>query len=215
MNVNDIRRMFIEEKKRGVPVGDTYELTGVSFIADEETIFGEPNYDYIASEIDWYLSGSLNVYDIKPRPPRIWALVSDRNGIVNSNYGHLIFSDENHKQCYNVIKTLIQDPTSRQAVMIYTRPSMHYDAFENGRYDFICTNTVQYLLRDGKLNAVVNMRSNDVVFGYRNDYAWQQYVLTALAEELDVAPGTITWQVGSLHVYSRHWHLIPEEGTAA
>lgn len=211
MNVNDIRRMFIEEKKRGVPVGDTYELTGVSFIADEETIFGEPNYDYIMAEIDWYLSKSLNVYDIKPRPPRIWMLVADRYGIINSNYGHLIFSKDNHLQYDNVLKTLIRDPTSRQAVMIYTRPSMHYDAFTNGRHDFVCTNTVQYLLRDDKLNAVVNMRSNDVVFGYRNDYAWQQYVLTALAEELDVSPGTITWQVGSLHVYSRHWHLIPEE----
>jgi len=203
--------MFIEEKKRGKPIGDTYELTGVSFTADEETIFGDVNYDYIASELDWYLSGSLNVYDIKPRPPRIWMLVADRNGIINSNYGHLIFSAVNYKQYDNVLKTLLRDPMSRQAVMIYTRPSMHYDAFENGRHDFVCTNTVQYLLRDDKLNAVVNMRSNDVVFGYRNDYAWQQYILTALAEQLDTEPGTITWQVGSLHVYSRHWHLIPEE----
>ena len=211
MNVSDIRRMFIEEKKRGIPVGDTYELTGVSFIADEEAIFGEPNYDYIASELDWYRSGSLNVYDIKPHPPRIWTLVSDRDGIINSNYGHLIFSRDNHWQYDNVLKTLRCDPTSRQAVMIYTRPSMHSDAFENGRHDFVCTNTVQYLLRDGKLNAVVNMRSNDVVFGYRNDYAWQQHVLAVLADDLDVLPGTITWQVGSLHVYSRHWHLIPEE----
>ena len=52
------------------------------------------------------------------------------------------------------------------------------------------------------------MRSNDVVFGYKNDYAWQKHVLDMLAADLFVEPGEIYWNAGSLHVYSRHFHLI-------
>jgi thymidylate synthase len=92
--------------------------------------------------------------------------------------------------------------------MIYTRPSMWQDYNRNGRSDFMCTNTVQYLIREGRLHAVVNMRSNDAIFGFRNDRAWQQHVLEKLANDLNVPSGNLYWNVGSLHVYSRHYHLV-------
>ena len=204
MNVSDIRKMLATAPQ----VGETIELIGVSFLADEPAILGEPNEDYITSELDWYLSQSLSVKDIKPFTPRIWDLVSSKDGLINSNYGFLFYSLANGSQYANVVKTLMADPDSRQAIAIYTRPTMHYDAFTNGMHDFVCTNTVQYLIRDGKLHVIVNMRSNDVVFGYRNDYAWQKYAQLDVANQLDVEPGDITWQVGSLHVYRRHWHLL-------
>ncbi|MGZ7196727.1 hypothetical protein ACXWOC_11115, partial [Streptococcus pyogenes] len=75
---------------------------------------------------------------------------------------------------------LIEKPDSRRAIMIYTRPSMQVDFERDGMSDFMCTNNVQYLIRDGRVHAIVNMRSNDVVFGFRNDYAWQKYVLESL-----------------------------------
>jgi len=74
--------------------------------------------------------------------------------------------------------------------------------------DFMCTNAVQYLIRDDKLNAIVQMRSNDVVYGYRNDYAWQEHVLKNMAQSLKVDCGNIYWNVGSLHVYERHFNLV-------
>ena len=80
--------------------------------------------------------------------------------------------------------------------------------FENGKNDFICTNAVTYYIRNDELQSVVQMRSNDVVFGYKNDYAWQQYVLKQLANDLNIEPGYITWQVQNLHVYERHFHLV-------
>jgi thymidylate synthase len=74
----------------------------------------------------------------------------------------------------------------------------------------MCTNAVQYLYRDGKLNALVYMRSNDAVFGYKNDYAWQKYVLDQLCDALNISAGTIYWNVASLHVYERHFDLIKD-----
>jgi thymidylate synthase len=184
------------------------ELPGVSFIADEEAIFGTVNYDYVRREIDWYLSQSLNVNDIPEGPPTIWKQVADSEGFINSNYGNLIWSDVNHRQYDNCKWELERNPESRRAVMIYQRPSMWKEYNVNGRSDFCCTNAVQYIYRDGMLHAIVQMRSNDVVFGYKNDRAWQDYVLTRLAADLKMPKGHIIWNAGSLHVYERHFNLV-------
>ena len=74
--------------------------------------------------------------------------------------------------------------------------------------DFICTDSVQYFIRDGKLIAVVRMRSNDVVFGYKNDKAWEDYVHAQLASDLGVSVGSMIWHAGSLHVYEKHLNLV-------
>ena len=92
--------------------------------------------------------------------------------------------------------------------MVYNRPSIWAEYNENGKNDFICTNAVTYYIRDEKLHCVVQMRSNDVVFGYRNDYAWQKYVLDEMSHELMIETGDIHWQVQNLHVYERHFDLV-------
>lgn len=212
-NVEDIRARFADQFRAGQFVTDKsgckmLEITGASFLASENHIFGKPNEDYIKREIEWYNSQSLNVEDIPGNTPQIWKDVADRNGRINSNYGWAIFSGENRYQYRNVLKTLKENPDSRQAVMIYTRPGMHTDAFDNGRHDFMCTNTVQYMIRDEVLCAVVQMRSNDAWAGYRNDFAWQASVLEALAADLDLKVGGIVWQVGSLHIYERNLWMV-------
>ena len=92
--------------------------------------------------------------------------------------------------------------------MIYQRPSIQVEFQENGKNDFICTNAVTYYIRDEKLSCVVQMRSNDVVYGYKNDYAWQRFVLNTLAQDLNVDTGDIMWQVQNLHVYEKHFDLV-------
>lgn len=191
------------------------EIINANFIADEPLIFGAVNEDYVQRELDWYKSMSLNVNDIPGETPSIWKQVADKDGFVNSNYGWCIFSSENNHQFDNVVTELQDRPDSRRAQMIYTRPSMWGDHLKNGRSDFMCTNTVQYLYRNGKVDAVVSMRSNDTVFGYRNDFAWQKWVLEKLVSTLNThcngrhhEVGTIYWSVGSLHVYDRHFYLV-------
>ena len=184
------------------------EIVNASFIADQPTIFGKPNDDYIKREIEWYESKSLNVNDIPGGPPKIWKEVADPHGWINSNYGWCIWSISNFSQYDNVLSELRKNPNSRRAIMIYTRPTMWLDYDIRGRSDFMCTNAVQYLIRDNRLHAVVQMRSNDVVFGYRNDYAWQSHVMDKLCNDLNVERGNIHWNVGSLHVYERHFDLV-------
>jgi len=214
--VSDIREHFIGELNDKAFTTDktgqkTIELIGASFLATEPAIFGEPSAEYIEREIDWYLSGSTNIRDIYGRnvvPPSAWEFAADNHGNINSNYGHLIFSDIYYRQYDNVLTELLENPDSRRASMIYQRPSIWTEYNSNGKSDFICTNAVTYYIRNDELQSVVQMRSNDVVYGYKNDYAWQQYVLETLAKDLGIEPGFITWQVQNLHVYERHFHLV-------
>jgi thymidylate synthase len=92
---------------------------------------------------------------------------------------------------------------------------MHGDAVAYGKNDFMCTNTVQALIRNDRLFLIVNMRSNDAIYGYKNDYAWHKYVQDQLVEMLyskynNLKAGPIYWQVGSLHIYPRHFKLVEE-----
>lgn len=225
--VRDIRQFFIDELKDEAYTIDktgqkTIELIGASFIADEPSIFGTVKQDYVDAEIAWYESMSTNIYDIHKESgadaPAAWKYAANTHGEINSNYGHLIRSDKYYNQYGHVLDELLANPDGRRASMIYNRPSIWMEYNENGKSDFICTNAVTYYIRDGILHSVVQMRSNDVVFGYKNDYAWQREVMKRLVADYNslslydtgdqIEEGSITWQVQNLHVYERHFHLV-------
>lgn len=214
LKVSDIRQHFISElaaenfviDKTGVK---TIEMIGATFEADEQTIFGAVNHDYVDREIEWYKSQSLYVKDIPGKTPAIWEQIASDDGKINSNYGWAIYSEYNGYQYHNVLDELAERPNSRRAVMIYTRPTMWEDYKQDGMSDFMCTNAVQYMIRDDQLVAIVQMRSNDVVFGYRNDFAWQNHVANQLSKDLRLKTWPkIIWNVGNLHVYERHFDMV-------
>lgn len=217
--IQDVREAIVQKYQSSDFVVDksgqmVIELIGVSFIADEETIFGEPNYEYIARELEWYRSMSLNVNDIPGKVPKIWRDVATHDGFINSNYGYLVFHEDNHSQFDCVIDELINNSNSRRAQMIYTRPSIWKDYNYHGMSDFICTDVVQYFIRENRLIVNVRMRSNDAIYGTLNDLAFQREVQKMVHKRLsdvkypELELGEIIWTVGSLHIYERHFYLI-------
>lgn len=218
MTVHDIRHQFAQLYQRSKFVTDksgvkTIEIVNANFIANSPLIFGAVNNEYVSREIRWYEGQSLNVNDIPGGTPAIWKQVADKDGFINSNYGWCVFSADNNHQFANAVTELENRPDSRRAIMIYTRPEMWGDHNKNGRSDFMCTNTVQYLVRDGAVSCIVNMRSNDAWAGYRNDYAWQFYMLSLVTNKLNsrgnnYVLGNIHWNAGSLHIYERQFYLI-------
>lgn len=218
MTVHTIRHQFANLYQCNKFVTDksgvkTVEIVNANFVATSPSIFGAVNNEYVSREIRWYEGQSLNVNDIPGGTPAIWKQVADKDGFINSNYGWCVFSADNNHQFANAVTELENSPDSRRAIMIYTRPEMWGDHIKNGRSDFMCTNTVQYLIRDNKVSAIVNMRSNDAWAGYRNDYAWQFYMLTLVTNKLNSRGnnyklGNIHWNAGSLHIYERQFYLI-------
>lgn len=213
MTIQDIRNEFARKllnndfviDKNG---GKVIEIFNANFIADDDKIFGKVDTDYVARELQWYESQSLNVNDIPGGPPTIWKNVASKDGLINSNYGWCVFSEDNYNQYTNVLEELRASPDSRRAIMIYNRPNMWQDYNVDGRSDFMCTTSVHYMIRDNKLHAIVSMRSNDCIFGFRNDYYWQKYVLYKLAQDLNIPFGLIYWNANSFHIYERHFYLV-------
>ena len=227
LNTEDIRQIFIKKYKENdfriignnVQQSKTIEIQNAHFIVDKFWIIRRPNYEYFNRELEWYLSQSLNVNDIPGDTPKMWLACSDKDGLINSNYGWVIFSQENGNQYESCKKKLIDDPHTREAIMIYNRPSMQVDYNKNGMHDFMCCQNMQYFINelDDKniiLDCIVNFRSCDSVYGFCNDSLWSNYVLEKLSADLsketntNIIPGRIFWNCGSLHVYERHFKFL-------
>jgi len=214
--VQDIREAFIYKYSVGdFSIDKTGEkiiqITGASFIADEPTIFGKVNLDYVEKEIAWYESMSTNISDIygdEKDPPSAWRYTANKHWEINSNYGLLIFSDKYYNQYNKVLEELRKNPNSRRGTMVYNRPSIWVEYNENGKNDWICTNATNFYIEGELLHCVVHQRSQDSVFGFKNDNAWHQYILEKLANDLELYAGHVIFQVGNLHTYEKHFHLI-------
>ena len=220
LNTIDIFNIFLEKYKNKefrtigneVQQSKTLEIQNAHFEVDKPWIVREPNYDYFNKELKWYISQSLNVYDIEGIPPIQWRMCADKNGFINSNYGWCVFSKENGYQYRSCKKKLREDPHTREAIMIYNRPSMQEEYNKNGMHDFMCCQNVQYFIneRDDKsyLDCIVNFRSNDAVFGFNNDSLWNIYILKNLAKSLNCEVGKMYWNAGSLHIYEKHFKYL-------
>jgi thymidylate synthase len=167
-------------------------------------------------ELEWYKTQSLNVNDIPKGAPKMWKMCATKDGRINSNYGWCILSEENCYQFEHCLNMLTNDIHTREACMIYNRPSMQKEYNKDNMHDFMCTFAVQCFLNedvDGTLllDYQVFQRSCDAVFGYCNDYLWhakvQEELANALCDTLDraVYPNNIIYNCGSLHVYERHF----------
>ena len=229
LKTEDIKKLFIEKYKNknfrtignAVQQSKTIELQNVQFEVDKPWIIREPNYEYFNKEFKWYKTQSLNVNDIPDGAPKMWKACADKDGFINSNYGWMIWSKENGEQFNHCLEKLIEDPHTREACMIYNRPSMQEDYKKNGMHDFCCTYAVQCFLNEDEydilhLKYIVYQRSQDAVFGFDNDILWHQNVQYMLASKLctntalntNIICDHIINNVGSLHVYERHFkHL--------
>ena len=226
LNTNDIKNIFLDKYKNNdfriigneVQQSKTIEIQNAHFVVDKPWIIREPNYDYYKREEEWYLTQSLNVYDIPGETPKMWLACADKDGFINSNYGWCIFSEENGKQYESCKKKLISDNHTREAIMIYNRPSMQTDYNKNGMHDFMCCQNVQYFINERNgilyLDCIVNFRSSDAIFGFNNDALFSQYVLNKLSSDLThelnrlITSGIIYWNAGSLHIYERHFKFL-------
>lgn len=169
--------------------------------------------EYIENEMAWYMSKELSIKGHRGiETNKIWQSCAADDGSVNSNYGNLVFAEPS--QFKSALLSLSMDMYTRQAVIIYNRPDMHTQSKDNvhAKNDFICTMYTQFFIADDKLEMVVDMRSNDAIYGLQNDYSWQRFVYMEMFDRLkklyNLKYGKIIWRANSLHIYPRHFNLL-------
>lgn len=70
--------------------------------------------------------------------------------------------------------------------------------------DVPCTNSLQFLIRDNKLNLIVTMRSNDVLYGFQYDVVMFSMLQETIANTMGLELGYYIHQPGSLHIYKAY-----------
>lgn len=158
---------------------------------------------YAVGELLWYLSGSNKVSDIRTFS-KAWDNLTDDGETLNSAYGFRIFEKFGFDQWEHVKSLLKADPNTRQAV-IHIK-----DASNEQTKDLPCTLTLQFLIRDGKLNLIANMRSNDIWLGFPYDAFSFTCLQIKMAMELGVELGLYIHMAGSMHLYKRNLVKEPE-----
>lgn len=155
-------------------------------------------------ELFWYLS-KTNSYDfIQYYIPGAYAkeIENDDNSIRNG-YGIRLFNHNGQfNQIENVINTLKRKQTSRRAVIqLFDASDLDTDKKFN---EIPCTCTLQFLVRDQRLNLLVNMRSNDAYKGLPHDIFAFTMLQELIARSLDdVEVGIYKHCAGSLHLYEK------------
>jgi len=161
------------------------------------------NTKYGIAEWLWYLSANSSSKNIG-KLAKIWSMISDQHGEVESNYGVYL------KPQWNWAKNeIINDLDTRRATLVINQVHHKYKNLK----DYPCTHYIQFFVRDNKLHLGVNMRSNDLIFGLCNDVftfsLFQQLMLNELNQSgLNLELGSYYHYAGSLHVYEKHFGMI-------
>jgi len=155
-----------------------------------------------AAKAKWYSIAHMSSY----QKPNAYGVYDDcESAIINSNYGHKIHKFYGFDQFQYVLETLRKNPESRQAIIHIKDP---VDYTRHPDKDVPCTLTIQYLLRDNKLNSITTMRSNDIWNGLPYDLYTFGHYQVKLAGALGVNVGSMVHNVGSLHFYKRDWDSL-------
>jgi thymidylate synthase len=91
----------------------------------------------------------------------------------------------------------LQKPGCRQAVIQIWHPTPAPSK------DIPCTLSWQLLARDGRLNAVITMRSSDIWLGLPYDFVNLSQLMSGIAGELGLETGELIFNLGSSHLYDR------------
>jgi thymidylate synthase len=175
---------------------ETHELLGMQLKVDDLTqnILVHPvrslNYRFMIAEWLWIAAGREDAATMT-RYNKQMAAFSDDGAAFAGAYGKRIAP-----QMLWIMEQL-QKPGSRQCVAQIWTPAPAPSR------DIPCTLSWQLLARDGRLHGVVTMRSSDIWLGMPYDFASFSQLTNGVAGELGLAPGSLTFNLGSSHLYDR------------
>ncbi len=144
---------------------------------------------------------SNNIHQLKSH---IWDSWADETGSIGKAYGYQLGVKHKYKegefdQVDRVLYDLKNNPASRR---IITNIYVHRDLHEMNLYP--CAYSVTFNVTDGKLNAILNQRSNDMAVA--NNWNVVQYAVLVhmFAQVSNLKVGELVHVIADAHVYDRH-----------
>lgn len=157
-------------------------------------------------EILWiWQKKSNNVNDLNSK---IWDSWADKTGSIGKAYGYQLAQKHTYKegefdQVDRVLYDLTHNPASRR---IITNIYVHQDLHEMNLYP--CAYSVTFDVTNGKLNAILNQRSQDMLAA--NNWNVVQYAILVhmIARHCNLQVGEFVHVIANAHIYDRHVPII-------
>lgn len=189
----------------GSRAGKTLELTQVGITLDNPTyreIVLPGRKANVAAQIVetmWVLSGRNDIASLANYLPRAGDF-SDDGLVWRAGYGPRLRNYHGVDQLHYIVETLRSNPNSRQAVATIWDPTVD----TNPGKDIACNNWLSFSSRNGYLDLMVGIRSNDAMWGWSGINAFEWSTL------LEIVAGMAWLQVGKLHFATTSFHLYEQ-----
>lgn len=170
--------IVLEDPSRALPLGVGRKLNPAIAAAEAAQVIGGVSYPQLMLDI----AGNFGMFR--------------DGGVFHGAYGPRL-----RGQLPFIVKRLSADSDTRQAVVTIWDPAA--DAFTEELRDYPCTVALQWMVRDGRLDAHTFMRSNDVWWGLAYDAFMFTRLQLTIAEALGLPAGRYFHHANSLHVYER------------
>lgn len=185
-------------------------------------------------EVLWIMAGGNSVKYLEFWNKRMWDYADKETGLLHGAYGHRLgchwfwlngrmeysFTDpvsnslytepvdfKCTSQVYRALGILSNKASSRQVVLqIWDEETdmPMWDGTERAP-DIPCNLLSHLLVRQGKLEWLQIMRSNDAIWGWPYNIIQWTFLQEIMAGWLEIEPGSFNLVSDSFHIYKRHW----------
>lgn len=232
-----IEAQHLEKNDKIVPIRYIKTAKCIEYVKNTRTNWSHKNRAKVHREYASFLEGeignnevhhiNLNPYDNKASNLLVLSKQKHRaihQVINNTNTKTFQNLDKRINNYNNKMDYILQNNKVSKVVSVDKISRNHdvYDLCVEDNHNFFvnsgvcvhnCTINLQFFIRDDCLHMIVNMRSNDAIFGFGNDVPFFSYVHQMLTQELkefypSLIDGTYYHNAGSMHVYERHYDML-------
>lgn len=159
-------------------------------------------------EILWIWQKKSN--NIKDLNSHIWDSWADENGSIGKAYGYQMSVKHKYREgefdmVDRVLYDLKNNPCSRRIMTnIYNFADLHEMAL------YPCAYSMTFNVTDGKLCAILNQRSQDMLAANAWNVAQYAALVMMLAQVSGLEPGEFVHVISDAHIYDRHIPIVEE-----
>ncbi len=163
-------------------------------------------YRSAIEEILWiYQKKSNNVRELSSH---IWDAWADENGSIGKAYGYQMsvkhrYPEGEFDQVDKALYDLRHTPASRRILL-----NMYNHADLNEMALAPCAYSLTLNVSGGKLNAVLNQRSQDMLTASNWNVCQYAALLTMFAQASGLKPGELVHVIADAHIYDRHVEIV-------
>jgi len=160
------------------------------------------NWTAAIDELLWIWQKKSN--RVKELNSKIWNQWTDKNGTIGKAYGYQLGVKHKYKegefdQVDRILFDLKNNPYSRR---IMSNIYVHKDLHEMELYP--CAYSMTLNVTDGKLNGILNQRSQDMVVANNWNVCQYSILLFMFAQVSGLEVGELVHVIADAHIYDRH-----------